>query len=151
MTAMEMKNKVKIEMEARSENESLARVIVAAFAAAWDPTMEELTEIKTAVSEAVSNAIIHAYPEGHATGMIVLEMAGTEDGRLVFMVSDDGIGIKDIERAREPLFTTGAPEERSGMGFTVMESFMDRLNVESVDGKGTRITMVKVLDSICVS
>lgn len=145
----ETKNKIKVEMECRSENESLARAIAAAFAAAWDPTMEELTEIKTAVSEAVSNAIIHAYPEGGA-GTVVLELSGTEEGRLFFTISDEGIGIKDVEKAREPLFTTGAPEERSGMGFTVMESFMDHLDVKSVDGKGTRITMVKVLDSICV-
>ncbi|MGI6751897.1 MAG: anti-sigma F factor [Anaerovoracaceae bacterium] len=150
MKPKEIKNRVKVEMEARSENESLARTVASAFSAAWDPTVEELTEIKTAVSEAVSNAIIHAYPNEDKVGSIMMEMSGTEDGHLFFTIEDEGIGIRDIEKAKEPLFTTGAPEERSGMGFTVMESFMDHLGVESVDGKGTRITMVKILGSISV-
>lgn len=150
MTVGELSNKVKVVMKACSENESLARTVAAAFSAAWDPTVEELTEIKTAISEAVSNIIIHAYPEGSAPGSIIMEMSGTKDGHLFFVIEDTGIGISDIEKAKEPLYTTGSPEERSGMGFTVMESFMDKLSVESVDGKGTRVTMVKILGSISV-
>ena len=146
---MEMKNKIRVEMEALSENEGLARTVAASFAAGWDPTMEELTEIKTAISEAVSNAIIHAYPEGPEgrKGKVILEMAGNREGKLIFTVEDQGIGIGDVKRAREPLYTTG-DGERSGMGFTVMESFMDRLDVESAPGRGTRVTMIKVLDII---
>lgn len=144
---MEHINKVKLEMSNRSENEALARTVAAAFAAQLDPTVEELTEIKTAVSEAVSNAIIHAYASDQE-GRVTLELTALESGKLIMVVEDQGVGIEDIERAREPLFTTGNSEERSGMGFTVMESFMDKVLVESMPGKGTRVTLIKVLDQI---
>ena len=138
---------MKLEFLNRSENESFARVAVAAFASPLDPTVEELTEIKTAVSEAVSNAVIHAYPDGEE-GMVTVECAIDEDRRVTIVVSDNGVGIEDVEKAREPLFTTKPGEERSGMGFTVMESFMDRLEVESKPGAGTKVTMIKNLDIV---
>jgi len=140
-------NRMKLEFLNRSENESFARVAVAAFASPLDPTVEELTEIKTAVSEAVSNAVIHAYPDGEE-GMVTVECAIDEDRRVTIVVSDNGVGIEDVEKAREPLFTTKPGEERSGMGFTVMESFMDRLEVESKPGAGTKVTMIKNLDIV---
>lgn len=142
---MEYINKIKVEMSNQSENEALARTIAAAFAARMDPTVEELTEIKTAVSEAVSNAIIHGYEAGKE-GLIVLEFSLTDSGKLIVAVEDFGVGIEDVEKAREPLFTTANTAERSGMGFTVMESFMDKVLVESEPGKGTRVTMIKALD-----
>ena len=136
---------MKLEFMNRSENESFARVAVAAFVAPLDPTVEELTEIKTAISEAVSNGIIHAYV-GDEYGSIIVECMVDEERRVIMIVSDHGIGIEDIELAREPLYTSKPDEERSGMGFTVMESFMDRLEVESKPGEGTRIKMIKNLD-----
>ncbi len=142
---MENISTIKVEMWNQSENEALSRAIASAFAARMDPTIEEVTEIKTAVSEAVSNAIIHGYEQGKE-GLIFLELSLSDNGRLIIAVEDFGIGIRDIEKAREPLFTTGNENERSGMGFTVMESFMDRVLVESKPGKGTRVTMIKVLD-----
>lgn len=140
-------NRMKLEILNRSENESFARTAVAAFITPLDPTMEELTEIRTAVSEAVSNSVIHAYPEGE-DGMITLECTYDETGKLVIVVSDHGVGIEDVVLAREPLYTTKSGEERSGMGFTVMESFMDKLEVESEPKKGTIVTMVKHLDCV---
>lgn len=140
-------NRMKLEFLNRSENESFARVAVAAFAAPLDPTVEELTEIKTAVSEAVSNAIIHAY-EDDTDGIVTVECLIDEEGKVVIIVSDSGIGIEDVQMAREPLYTSKPGEERSGMGFTVMESFMDKLEVESEPGKGTRVTMIKNLDYV---
>lgn len=140
-----IQNKMKLEFMNRSENESFARVAVAAFVAPLDPTVEELTEIKTAISEAVSNGIIHAYV-GDEYGSIIVECMVDEERRVIMIVSDHGIGIEDIELAREPLYTSKPDEERSGMGFTVMESFMDRLEVESKPGEGTRIKMIKNLD-----
>jgi len=140
-----MDNRMKLEFYSKPENEAFARTAVAAFVAHLDPTMEELTEIKTAISEAVSNSIIHAYKD-QENGIITVECY-IDDGRhLVMAVSDQGIGIEDIERAKEPMFTTGKPEERSGMGFTVMESFTDKLEIESAAGNGTRVTMLKNLD-----
>ena len=138
-------NRMKLEFSSRSENESFARIAVAAFIAPLDPTVEELTEIKTAVSEAVSNAIIHAYGENE-NGMVTVECAVEQDRRVVVTVIDNGVGIEDIELAKEPLYTSKPGEERSGMGFTVMESFMDKLEVESAPGTGTRVTMIKNLD-----
>lgn len=140
-------NRMKLEFLNRSENESFARVAVAAFAAPLDPTVEELTEIKTAVSEAVSNAIIHAY-EDDTEGIVTVECLIDDEGKVVIIVSDSGIGIEDVQMAREPLYTSKPGEERSGMGFTVMESFMDKLEVESEPGKGTRVTMIKNLDYV---
>ncbi len=140
-------NRMKLEFSNRSENESFARVAVAAFTAPMDPTVEELTEMKTAVSEAVSNAIIHAYREGE-DGMVTVECMIDEGRRVIIIVSDNGIGIEDVAQAREPLYTSRPGEERSGMGFTVMESFMDKLEVESTPGEGTRVTMIKNLDYV---
>ena len=140
-------NQMKLEFLNRSENESFARVAVAAFVAPLDPTVEELTEIKTAVSEAVSNAVIHAYKEDEG-GLVTLECTINEGRRVIITVSDNGIGIEDVELAREPLYTSKPGEERSGMGFTVMESFMDKLDVESAPGEGTKVTMIKNLDYV---
>lgn len=140
-----IQNKMKLQFLNRSENESFARTAVAAFIAPLDPTVEELTEIKTAVSEAVSNAIIHAYGDKD-NEMITVECLIEQDRRVIIIVTDNGIGIEDVELAREPLFTSKPDEERSGMGFTVMESFMDKLEVESTPGIGTKVIMIKKLD-----
>ena len=121
-----------------SANESFARTCAACFAARLDPTLDEVADIKTAVSEAVTNAIVHAYPD--RLGRIVLRLRLYEDNTLEITVKDTGVGIPDVEKAREPLFTTGN-DERSGMGFTIMESFMDSLKVRSAVGKGTTVTM----------
>lgn len=140
-----MENRMKMEFAARAENEAFARAAVAAFVACLDPTIEELTEIKTGVSEAVSNSIIHGYGEDPEK-MVELECRILTDRKVVLLVRDQGAGIADVEKAREPMFTTGKPEERSGMGFTVMESFMDRVEVTSCVGEGTTVTMIKQLD-----
>ena len=131
-------NYIAIEFPSRSVNEGLARAAVAAFAAQLDPTLDELGDIKTAVSEAVTNAIVHAYP--NELGKIVMKLRILEGGVLELTVRDWGRGIDDIRQARQPLFTTGG-QERSGMGFTIMESFMDSLAVRSKNGKGTVVTM----------
>lgn len=136
------KNNMKVVFPAFSDNERFARTVAAAFVIELDPTVDQLSEIKTAISEAVTNSIIHGY-DGKS-GEVTLE-GGIYDDTVEFTVSDDGVGIPDIRRAREPLFT-GKPEmERSGMGFTIMEAFMDAVEVESEVGKGTRITMSKKL------
>ena len=135
---MRATNYITIEFPSRSANEGFARSAVAAFAVQLDPTLEELGDIKTAVSEAVTNAIVHAYPD--TLGKIVIKARIQEGNVLEITVRDWGCGIADVERAREPLFTTGG-EERSGMGFTIMESFMDVLRVRSTPGKGTTVTM----------
>ena len=142
-----MENKMSVRFSAVGSNEAFARAVAAAFVAGMDPTLEELTEIKTGVSEAVSNAIIHGYKED-PDGIVELECSVKHNRKVVIVVRDWGCGIEDIEKAREPMFTTGADDERSGMGFTVMESFMDRVEVESEAGKGTAVTMIKQLD-IC--
>lgn len=133
---------MKVEFPNQSDNERFARTVAAAFVLELDPTIDELSEIKTAISEAVTNAIIHGYDK--SDGIVTME--GTIfDDTVEFVISDSGVGIPDIRRAREPLFT-GKPEmERSGMGFTIMETFMDSIDVESEVGKGTRITMSKKL------
>ena len=133
-------NYVTVEFLSRSSNEGFARVAAAGFAAQLDPTLDEIGDIKTAVSEAVTNAIVHAYPE--KLGKIVLKLKILEGNVLEITVRDWGKGIEDIQQAREPLFTTGG-EERSGMGFTIMESFMDRVNVRSAVDKGTSVVMRK--------
>ncbi len=135
-----MENKVKIILDARSVNEGFARVAAGAFAARLDPTVEELADIKTAVSEAVTNAIIHGY-EGRS-GRICMEMTA-KDSLLTVSVTDRGQGIPDIKKAMCPLYTSKPHLERSGMGFTVMESFMDSLAVSSRVGEGTRVVMTK--------
>ena len=135
---MDVKNHVILEFPSCSANEGFARTAAACFAAQLDPTLEEVNDVKTAVSEAVTNAIVHAYPD--TLGKIVMKLRIREDHSLEIVVRDWGIGIEDVERARTPLFTTGG-EERSGMGFTIMESFMDVLKVRSALGKGTTVTM----------
>ena len=135
---MEVRNYITLEFPSRSANEGFARAAVAAFAVQLDPTLEELGDIKTAVSEAVTNAIVHAYPD--TIGKIAVKCRILEGDVLEVAVRDWGRGIADVERAREPLFTTGG-EERSGMGFTIMESFMDSLRVTSKEGQGTKVTM----------
>ena len=135
---MEVRNYITLEFPSRSANEGFARSAAAAFAAQLDPTLEELGDIKTAVSEAVTNAIVHAYPD--TLGRVVVKAKILEDNVLEVTVRDWGRGIEDVEQARQPLYTTGG-EERSGMGFTIMESFMDKVTVRSAPGKGTRVTM----------
>ena len=132
------KNYITLEFLSRSVNEGFSRAAVAAFAAQMDPTLEEIGDIKTAVSEAVTNAIVHAYPD--ALGKISLRAGIYEGNLLVIKVRDWGRGIADVAKAREPLYTTGG-EDRSGMGFTIMESFMDALYVRSQPGRGTIVTM----------
>ena len=124
----------------RSANEGFARTTAACFAAQLDPTLDEVNDIKTAVSEAVTNCIVHAYPD--RLGTITMRLRLLEDNSLEIVIKDKGVGIADIEQARTPLFTTGS-EERSGMGFTIMESFMDGVRVRSTPGKGTTVTMNK--------
>ena len=131
-------NEAAVTFLSRSANEGFARTAAACFAAQLDPTLEEVNDVKTAVSEAVTNAIVHAYPD--TIGRIVMKLRIREDHSLEVVVRDWGVGIEDVEQARTPLFTTGS-EERSGMGFTIMESFMDTLRVRSAPGKGTTVTM----------
>ena len=137
---MKSDNYVVMEFLSRSNNESFARMAAAGFAAQLDPTLDELGDIKTAVSEAVTNAIVHAYPEH--LGKIIVKLRILDGQILEVTIRDWGCGITNVEQARQPLYTTGG-EERSGMGFTIMESFMDRLQVKSVPGKGTTVTMRK--------
>ncbi|MDO4749780.1 MAG: anti-sigma F factor [Eubacteriales bacterium] len=137
---MKYENYIKLEFPARSTNESFARGAIACFAAQLDPTLEELGDIRTAVSEAVTNAIVHAYPD--ELGRIMIRARILEDNKLELVVRDWGRGIEDINKAMEPMFTTGGAE-RSGMGFTIMESFMDKLRVKSAPGRGTTVTMLR--------
>ena len=139
---MKYENYIKVEFPSKSANEGFARSAAGVFASQLDPTMEELGDIKTAVSEAVTNAIVHAYPD--TIGKVSMRCRILEGNRREIVIRDWGRGIEDVERARKPLFTTGG-EERSGMGFTIMESFMDRLQVRSHPGEGTTVTMVRVL------
>ena len=133
-------NEMKLEFLSKSNNEAFARITVAAFAAQLDPTIEELSDIKTAVSEAVTNSIIHGYEEKE--GIIKIN-AKIYSGGIQIEISDTGKGIEDIDKAREPLYTSKPNLERSGMGFTIMERFMDDIKIESIMGLGTKITMRK--------
>ena len=135
---MKFENYMILEFPSRSVNEGFARSAVACFASQMDPTLEELGDIRTAVSEAVTNCIVHAYP--NELGTIILRCRILKDNILDIVVKDKGIGISDIEQARRPMFTTGG-SERSGMGFTIMESFMTSFEVTSVPGKGTSVHM----------
>lgn len=137
---MKVGNYIKIEFPSKSVNEALARSIVAAFAAQLDPTLDELGDIKTAVSEAVTNAIVHAYPDD--LGTVWLRCRIVEQEYLEITVKDKGRGIQDVSQAMQPLYTTGG-EERSGMGFTIMENFMDRIKIKSSVGKGTTVTLLR--------
>ena len=133
-------NEAAVSFLSRSSNEGFARTAAACFAAQLDPTLEEINDIKTAVSEAVTNCIVHAYPD--RLGRVSLRLRLFEDNSLEIQVKDWGVGIEDVEKARQPLYTTGS-EERSGMGFTIMESFMDSVKVRSAPEKGTTVTMRK--------
>ncbi len=135
-------NEMKIEFLSKSSNEAFARISVAAFIAQLDPTLEELADIKTAVSEAVTNSIIHGYEE--QDGIIKL-ICKIRDNEVFIEVSDSGKGIENVEIAKQPLYTTKSNMERSGMGFTIMESFMDYVEVESMLGIGTKVAMSKVI------
>ena len=137
---MKIENQVTLNFPSRSANEGFARTAAACFAAQLDPTLEEVNDIKTAVSEAVTNAIVHAYPD--TLGRVSVKLRIREDRILEIVVKDWGVGIADVDQARTPLFTTGS-EERSGMGFTIMESFMDTLKVRSAPGRGTTVTMAR--------
>lgn len=135
-------NEMKLEFISKSSNEAFARISVAAFASQLDPTIEELSDIKTAVSEAVTNCIIHGYENKQG---IVKIMARLKKNEIVIEISDNGKGIENIEIAKEPLYTTKPNLERSGMGFTIMENFMDTMEVESILGLGTKVTMSKTI------
>ena len=137
---MDTVNEMKLTMDSRSINEGFSRVAVSAFIASADPNIEEITDIKTAVSEAVTNAIVHAYREKN--GKIYITVSISENNIIRIKIRDKGIGIEDIDKAMEPLFTTGG-EERAGLGFAVMESFMDKVRVTSKPGSGTTVVMEK--------
>lgn len=135
-----MKNSMKFEFPARSENERLARTVCAAFVVPLDPTLEELDEIKTAISEAVTNSIIHGYENENG----IIEISGViNDDTVEYIIRDNGCGISNVAKAMEPLYTGKPESERSGMGFSIMEAFMDELVVESAEGKGTTVIMTK--------
>lgn len=136
------KNEVKLQLDSRSVNEGYARVAVSAFATVLDPTVEEINDIRTAVSEAVTNCIVHAYRNG--VGKIYIRVRLFDGGKVEIQIRDRGCGIADVEKAREPLFTT-LGGDRSGLGFSVMESFCDRVRVRSAVGKGTTVTLVKII------
>ena len=140
-----MTNQVKFTFLSRSTNEGFSRAALAAFLAQADPTVPQLADIKTAVSEAVTNCIVHAYPE--QMGWITLTAAIYEGGLVRITVTDRGVGIPDVGKAMEPLYTTGNPDERAGLGFAVMQSFMDKVKVSSTPGRGTRVTMTKRLEA----
>ncbi|ASS65070.1 MULTISPECIES: anti-sigma F factor [unclassified Paenibacillus] len=138
-------NTMQLSFSARSENEAFARVSVAAFVSQLDPTMEELNDLKTVISEAVTNSIIHAY-DCDESKMVRIE-ASIEGDSVTIIISDEGSGIEDLELARQPLYTSKPELERSGMGFTIMENFMDSFEVTSEPGRGTQIAMTKRIES----
>ena len=142
---MKVENYAALEFPSRSANEGFARAAAACFAAQLDPTLEEINDIKPAVSEAVTNAIVHAYPD--KIGPITMTAAIYEGGIVRITITDRGVGIPDIAKAMEPMFTTGDAEERAGLGFAVMQSFMDKVKVSSTPGRGTRVTLTKRLDA----
>lgn len=139
---MKFENHMILEFPSKSTNEAFARSAVACFASQLDPTLEELGDIKTAVSEAVTNCIVHAYPEGY--GIIMVRCRILKDHTLDIVIKDKGVGIADLEQAKRPMFTTGG-SDRSGMGFTIMESFMTDFSVVSAPGKGTTVHMRRKL------
>ncbi|MBA1335813.1 MAG: Anti-sigma F factor [Firmicutes bacterium] len=142
---MNIQNYMVLEIPSKSQNEAFARVVVAAFASQLDPTIEEIADIKTSVSEAVTNAIIHGYE--NSDGIVYIKCSMGEDD-IQIEVTDEGKGIEDIEQARQPLYTSKPELERSGMGFTVMETFMDEVEVYSTKGKGTTVVMRKRFTSL---
>lgn len=135
-------NEMQLEFISKSNNEAFARISVAAFAAQLDPTVEEISDIKTAVSEAVTNCIIHGYEDTEGIVKIICKIIGNS---ITIEISDTGKGIENIEEARRPLYTSKPNLERSGMGFTIMESFMDEMKIESIVGLGTKVTMKKLI------
>ena len=137
---MNVVNSMKLSFISRSANESFARSAVAAFLLPLDPTVAEIADVKTAVSEAVTNAVVHAYPDSFGT--VYIEVRLTDTGRAIIRIRDTGVGIADIEQAMEPLFTTST-DERAGLGFAVMQSFMDKVTVRSTVGKGTTVILEK--------
>lgn len=139
---MKFENYMTLEFPSKSSNESFARSAVACFAAQMDPTLEELGDIRTAVSEAVTNCIVHAYPNG--IGLIAMRCRILKDNTLDIVIKDKGVGIQNLEEARRPMFTTGG-DDRSGMGFTIMESFMTSFSVTSTPGRGTTVHMRRKL------
>ena len=139
---MNFVNEMNLNFEAKSINESFARSAVSSFVLSLDPTIAELSDIKTAVSEAVTNCIVHAY--GYSGGTIYINAKITHTGKVVIKIRDKGCGIADVKKAMEPLFTTGG-EERAGLGFAVMQSFMDKVSVRSTPSKGTTVTMEKAI------
>lgn len=143
---MKINNEMKVEFLSKSINEGFARCVVASFVSQLDPTIDELSDIKTAVSEAVTNSIVHAYPNVEGIIRIVGKIY---DNEVEIDIADNGVGIENIEKAKEPLYTTKGNLERSGMGFAIMENFMDELSVESVLGLGTKISMKKKIKKIC--
>ena len=140
-----MNNYVKVEMAAIAENVSLARIIATGFIAPLDPTVDESSDIKTAVSEAVTNAIIHGY---HGTKGTVKMCLSSHERKITLEIADEGVGIEDVDAVREPMFTTKPDMERSGLGFTVMETFMDTMEVKSAPGAGTTVVLTKSLGAI---
>ena len=141
---MKVKNSMKLSFESRSCNEGFARAAVASFILPLDPTVYEVADVRTAVSEAVTNAIVHAYPD--TFGIVYIDAKITEENRLILRIRDKGVGIPDIKKAMEPLYSTST-DERAGLGFSVMQSFTDKLKVKSAVGKGTTIIMEKQLSS----
>ncbi len=137
-----MKNKMKVIFSAISENEGFARSVISCFILKLNPSLSQLSDIKTSVSEAVTNAIVHAYKDG--TGEITME-AEIEENKVHINIFDNGVGIENIDKALEPFYTTKPDEERSGMGFTIMQSFMDKIKVESQKGLGTKVYMTKII------
>ncbi|NLK97196.1 anti-sigma F factor [Defluviitalea saccharophila] len=142
---MQYQNSMKVSFVSKSQNEAFARVAVAAFVSQLDPTVEEISDIKTAVSEAVTNAVIHGYENQEG---IITVSCNIADNIVDITITDEGVGIEDINQAREPLYTSKPELERSGMGFTMMETFMDEVEVESEKGKGTVVRMRKKLRSL---
>ena len=145
---MAISNEIRVDFPSLSTNEAFARMVISAFVLPLDPTVEELADIKTAVSEAVTNAIVHGYPERRGT--VRMHAFIYDDNNLRIDIIDNGCGIADIERARQPFFSTLGQEERSGMGFTIIESFMDDIKIISEPGRGTTVRMSKQLGMGCI-
>lgn len=138
-----VENEMKMQLPSKSSNESFARVAISSFFAQLDPTIDEIADIKTAVSEAITNSIVHGYE--NSIGTIFIHAKILENNKIYIKIRDKGCGIEDVEKAKEPMFTTCKNGERSGLGFTVMQSFMDKLTVCSKKGKGTTVTLTKIL------
>lgn len=141
-----MNNYFEMKLKAISENEAFARNLVAGFAISLNPTIDEITDIKTAVSEAITNCIVHAYPVKDKDNFIEIS-AGITENKMEIIIKDSGVGITDIQKAVMPFYTTHGTDERSGMGFTLMETFMDEMKVDSTTGQGTTVTLIKYIGS----